>query len=49
LAQVNEIDMSAPELLAETDRKMIETMNVKNYFKYILMTVTGKGSGDRIR
>jgi len=49
LAQVNEIDMSTPELLAETDRKMIETMNFKNYFKYILMTVTGKGSGDRIR
>lgn len=49
LAQVNEIDMSTPELLAETDRKMIETMNVKNYFKYILMTMTGAGSGDRIR
>ncbi|WP_404398453.1 sugar transferase [Idiomarina loihiensis] len=49
LAQVNEIDMSTPELLAETDAKMISTLNIKNYFQYILMTVTGKGSGDRVK
>ncbi|WP_417448222.1 sugar transferase [Idiomarina abyssalis] len=49
LAQVNEIDMSTPELLAETDARMISSMNVKNYFKYIFMTVTGKGSGDRVK
>jgi len=48
LAQVNEIDMSTPELLAKTDAKMIETMSLRNYFKYIFMTVVGKGSGDRI-
>lgn len=48
LAQVNEIDMSTPELLAETDAKMISTMSIKNYFQYILMTVSGKGSGDRV-
>ena len=49
LGQVTDIDMSTPELLAETDRKMIEHMSVLNYFQYILQTVTGKGSGDRIR
>ena len=49
LAQVNEVDMSTPELLAETDAKMIRTLNIKSYFQYILMTVTGKGSGDRVK
>lgn len=48
-AQVNEIDMSTPELLAKTDAKMISELNLKNYFKFILQTVTGKGSGDRIK
>jgi len=48
LAQVNAIDMSIPEFLAETDKKMIEEYSVRNYFKYILITVFGKGYGDRI-
>jgi lipopolysaccharide/colanic/teichoic acid biosynthesis glycosyltransferase len=48
LAQVNDIDMSTPELLAETDARMLTTLGAKDYFRYILMTVTGKGSGDRI-
>jgi O-antigen biosynthesis protein WbqP len=48
LAQVNEIDMSTPELLAETDARMLTSLGPKDYFRYILMTVTGKGSGDRI-
>lgn len=49
LAQVQNIDMSTPKLLAETDKQMIDTLNIKNYFKYILMTVTGSGSGDAVR
>lgn len=49
LAQVNEIDMSTPVLLAETDQRMIESLGVRDYFRYILQTVTGKGSGDRVR
>lgn len=49
LAQVNEIDMSTPKLLAKTDREMIDTLTIGNYFKYILMTVTGSGSGDRVK
>jgi O-antigen biosynthesis protein WbqP len=48
LAQVNEIDMSTPELLAQTDARMLGSLGMKDYFAYILMTVTGKGLGDRI-
>ncbi len=49
LGQVQNIDMSTPQLLAETDKKMIDNLTLKSYFKYILMTVTGSGSGDAIR
>jgi O-antigen biosynthesis protein WbqP len=38
LAQINKIDMSTPQLLAETDAKMIAEMTVSNYFKYIFLT-----------
>ncbi|MDW6091575.1 sugar transferase [Vibrio rhizosphaerae] len=48
LAQVNEVDMSTPELAAELDQKMIQTMSIRNYFLYIIQTVSGKGSGDRV-
>ena len=49
LAQVNNIDMSTPELLAETDARMLATFSLRDYFRYIVMTVLGKGSGDRIK
>ena len=49
LAQIYEIDMSTPQLLAETDAKMIEHLNVCYYFKYIFLTLFGKGFGDRVR
>ena len=49
LAQINKIDMSTPQLLAQTDAKMIQDLNTLGYFKYILLTVFGKGFGDRIR
>ena len=49
LAQVNDIDMSTPLLLAETDAKMLQNLSVAAYFKYIFMTVAGKGSGDRVK
>ncbi len=48
LAQVNDIDMSTPELLAQTDARMLSSLGARDYFRYILMTVTGKGSGDRV-
>lgn len=49
LAQVSDIDMSTPTLLAQTDAKMIKEMSVTNYFKYIFQTVAGKGAGDRVK
>ncbi len=49
LAQIKKIDMSTPQLLAETDAKMIQELNTLGYFKYILLTVFGKGFGDRIK
>ena len=48
LAQVNDIDMSTPKLLAETDHKMLKSLTLSAYFKYIFMTVAGKGAGDRV-
>ena len=49
LAQIRNIDMSTPTLLAKTDAEMISTMSIANYFKYIFLTVAGKGQGDRVR
>lgn len=49
LAQVQNIDMSTPELLAKVDKQMIESLTLKDYFKYILMTATGSGSGDAVK
>ncbi len=49
LAQVNEIDMSTPELLAKTDADMILNMSIKNYFTFIFLTIAGKGRGDRVK
>ena len=48
LAQVNGIDMSTPEFLAQTDAHMLKELNALAYFKYILLTITGKGAGDRV-
>lgn len=49
LAQIKEIDMSTPDLLAKTDKKMLKDLNLIKYFKYILLTASGKGSGDRVK
>jgi lipopolysaccharide/colanic/teichoic acid biosynthesis glycosyltransferase len=49
LAQINKIDMSTPELLAETDAMMISQLNIYFYFKYIFLTVFGRGFGDRVK
>lgn len=48
-AQLKGIDMSVPEILAETDARMLASLGMKDYFGCILMTVAGKGSGDRVR
>ena len=49
LAQIQNIDMSTPDKLARTDAIMIKTMSLKNYFSYIIKTVTGAGSGDAVK
>lgn len=49
LAQIKGIDMSTPELLADTDARMLANLNVWNYLKYLLLTVSGMGRGDRVR
>jgi len=48
LAQIKGIDMSTPVLLAETDAVMLSNLSLRNYFRYIFLTVTGKGQGDRV-
>ncbi|HHW4400483.1 TPA: sugar transferase [Aeromonas hydrophila] len=48
LAQVQNIDMSTPALLAKTDRQMIDSLTLTSYFRYIIMTVTGSGAGDAV-
>ena len=48
LAQLQGIDMSTPELLAKTDAQMLASLGVVDYFRYIVLTAMGKGSGDRI-
>ena len=49
LAQIQNIDMSNPELLAETDAEMIASLSLGEYFSYIIKTVTGSGSGDAVK
>jgi nucleoside-diphosphate-sugar epimerase/lipopolysaccharide/colanic/teichoic acid biosynthesis glycosyltransferase len=49
LAQVLGVDMSTPELLAKTDANMLRELSVASYFKYIFLTIAGKGSGDGIK
>ena len=39
LAQISDINMKTPTLLAKTDQKMIKNMSLYNYFYYIFKTV----------
>ncbi|WP_071461754.1 sugar transferase [Polynucleobacter asymbioticus] len=49
LAQINNIDMSTPKLLAETDARMLKNLTLYSYIKYIFLTVCGDGSGDAVK
>ena len=49
LAQVQGIDMTGPALLARTDAEMLSSLGLPEYFRFIGLTVLGKGSGDRVR
>ena len=48
-AQVQNIDMSTPKKLAIEDSQMVDNLTLVSYLKYILMTVTGSGQGDKVR
>jgi O-antigen biosynthesis protein WbqP len=49
LAQVNKIVMFNPKLSAKTYTQMVQYLNVWYYFKYIFLTVFGKGFGDGVK
>jgi len=49
LAQVKGIDMSNPKKLALIDSYMISKYNQINYFKYLFLTLFGRGIGDKIK
>lgn len=49
LAQVEGIDMSDPVRLAERDADYVASRSFPGDLKLILRTVTGSGSGDRVR
>ena len=49
LSQIKGIDMSNPKKLCETDYDMKLSINQKNYFKYLFLTLFGRGMGDRVR
>lgn len=46
LAQINGVDMSSPQRLAKIDSEMITNMSLRNYFKYIFLTIARTGSKD---
>ena len=48
-AQVQNIDMSTPTKLAIEDSKMVENLKISDYIKYVLMTITGSGQGDKVQ
>lgn len=49
LSQLRKIDMSEPRLLAKTDAEMISSFSIVGYFKYLILTIFGKGSGDAMK
>ena len=49
LAQIKSIDMSDPRLLSETDYRMMRKLTIVKYFYYLIMTLFGKGFGDRVK
>ncbi len=48
LAQIHGIDMSTPELLAQTDAEMLRSLTIATYCRLLMLTLSGRGLGDRI-
>jgi len=40
--------MSTPELLASKDAEMLASLGLRDYFRFIVLTVLGKEAGDRV-
>lgn len=49
LGQINEVDMSTPKKLSRYDALMLKHINLCWYFQLLLLTVLGKGQGDRVK
>ena len=47
-AQVKNIDMSTPKTLALEDSKIVDNLSISSYLSYILLTLTGRGQGDKV-
>ena len=47
--QVAGVDMSEPERLAELDASYSDAPKLRDYFRYLIMTLAGSGRGDRVR
>ena len=48
LSQLKGIGMADPDLLAKTDAKMLKSLNLSKYFRFIFLTIIGKGFGDKL-
>ena len=48
LAQLQGVDMSTPEKLAEVDARMLSGLTLTGYFRYVVATALGGGRGDRV-
>jgi O-antigen biosynthesis protein WbqP len=49
LAQVNDIDMSDPERLAEIDAEYLRSATLLGDLRLMVLTLAGSGAGDRIK
>ena len=49
LAQIRGIDMSDPQRLARVDAAMLRDFSLGAYFRYLWLTLRGRGHGDQIR
>jgi O-antigen biosynthesis protein WbqP len=49
LAQIQNIDMSTPKLLAKVDKEMLDSIGLRSYFIYIFRTILGGGKGDAVK
>lgn len=48
-AQVRGVDMSHPEKLAQVDETWLLDHSLRAYFRFVVLTIIGRGRGDRVR